>query len=295
MKWALLAIVPFVTCACAAGDDPESPDARPADTGARDSTADSDATIDSTVDSAVDSSLDSADASDTLDATSTDATDADGEADAGDSGAPYRHTITVDGTNDFDVADKLTTTSTGYDAYVTWDATSLYVGYYGVDIGSGATTSKWVFVYIDVDPSASTGATTGEQYNHQRPKFPTGFSADYYYAWKTDDSYAQFKKYATGAWSTATSTIAKARDSAKSFVDIKIPLADLGSPTKFSVVTMMMNEATSGEWSYAGLFSGSYTDGYYPASSGTDVPIKYWLQVDLASSAAPSALANRKP
>ena len=51
--------------------------------------------------------------------------------------SPYRHTITIDGTNDFSpTSEKLATTTTSVDAYVTWDASALYVGYVGSDLGA---------------------------------------------------------------------------------------------------------------------------------------------------------------
>ena len=77
---------------------------------------------------------------------------ADGSADSAADGSSeastptaWKHTITIDGTNDFTSDEIFTTTSdaSGYDAYMTWDATKFYVGYKGPDIAAGG--SHFVF------------------------------------------------------------------------------------------------------------------------------------------------------
>jgi hypothetical protein len=208
--------------------------------------------------------------------------------------APWRKTIVIDGTNDFVPADeKLSSTSIGYDTYATWDADALYVGYSGPDIGTSASTTKWVFVYLDRDPGGASGANKSEQYKDQAASFPTGYGAEAYFAWRTDGAFSQAKTYSAGTWSTvATPGVTVARTG--SYVEMRIPFALLGgaTPGKLGVITFMMNEGT-GQWTYAGLYSGSFTDGYYAAP--TTAPVKYWLEVDLASAAAPSAPGNRKP
>lgn len=207
-------------------------------------------------------------------------------------GGPYRHTIIIDGTNDFNAAaERFTTTSASYDAYVTWDASTLYVGYTGDDIGPTASNTKWLFVYVDVDPGAGTGASTGEKYTSEQPAFPSGFSADYYYAWRTDNQFPQFKHFTGGVWSTVTPSGVTVGSSG-SYVEIAIPFSSIGatSSPKLGIVTFMMNEASNQEAAYAGLYTGSFTDGYYPS-----IPIQYYLLADLGSSANPNASANQKP
>ncbi len=248
-----------------------------------------DTALDSEGDSGGDTALDSG--PDTaVDSESDAASDAAGDA----ATAAWSHTITIDGTNDFTADEKLTTTSSSYDAYVTWDASALYVGYTGGDIGGSASASKWLFVYLDADPAASTGASEGEQYNTQKVAFPSGFAADAYFGWRTDGDFSHFKTYSGGAWSTVSSPGVTVSRSG-SFVEMRIPFAARGgaTPAKLGVVTFMMNEAGGGEWTYAGLYGGSFTDGHYGAPA--TVPVSAWLEADLASSAPPSAPANRKP
>src|SRR5262245_26647211 len=51
----------------------------------------------------------------------------------------------IDGVNDFKADEKFVTTSigSGYEGFFAWDATRIYVGMSGSDIGSGAS-NKWV-------------------------------------------------------------------------------------------------------------------------------------------------------
>jgi hypothetical protein len=234
--------------------------------------------------------IDAADASADADAASDSASDAPAEATS-----PYRHSIAIDGTNDFSPTDeKLATTTIGFDAYVAWDASALYVGYVGADIGATASPTKWVLVYLDADPGAGTGATKTEAYGTQQQVLPTGFGADAYLAWKTDGSYTQFKVYAGGAWSVvASSGIAVQRNASSSYVEMKIPFAALGAtPAKLGVVSLMLNETTTGPWTWAGLYAGSFVDGNSPVAS--PITIGHWLRADLASSLSPNATSNEQ-
>lgn len=300
----LSAIVAALGGGCAEGDDSNAkrsdavadvPLLEIGGDGGSDTTAD--APLDTTPDSAsTDTGSDTP--SDTPSDTGAD-TASDTGADTGtDTGTGYRKTITIDGTNDFSATDEtFATTSTGYSAHLAWDAAALYVGYTGADlgVGSGASTSKWVFVYVDADPGAGTGATKTEQYKDQAATFGTGFGAEVYFAWRTDGAFSQLRKYSGGAWGAADATAVTVARSG-SFVEMRLPFAALGvAPGKLGVVTLMLNEGVggAGQWTYAGLYAGSFTDGFYAAPS--TAPTKYWLQLDLASTTAPSALSLRKP
>lgn len=209
---------------------------------------------------------------------------------ASDAVTAYRHTITIDGTNDFTAsAEKLPTTTSSYDAFVTWDDSAIYIGYSGGDVSASSST-KWLFVYFDVDPGASTGATTTEQYATQKHTLP--FGADYYYAWRSDGLFPQQKKYASGSWSTTAASATANRSG--SYVEIKIPFSTFGStPSVLGVTTFFLNEASGGEWTYAGLYGTSFTDGY----SGATAPktIANYLKVNLASAASPSSATYKAP
>jgi len=209
---------------------------------------------------------------------------------------PYRHTVTIDGTNDFNAtAEKLTTTTAGFDTYVSWDDNALYFGYVGSDLGAGATANKWVLVYVDVDPGTANGATKTEAYGTQQHTLPSGFAADVYFALKTDESFQQLKKYSAGTWTTvATSGVTFKRTASSNFVEIRIPFSALtATPSRLGVLGFMLNEETTGPWTWAGTWNGSFIDGNSPIA--TPKAIGNWLQVDLSSAASPSAAANKKP
>jgi hypothetical protein len=206
---------------------------------------------------------------------------------------PYRHTIAIDGTNDFAAADVFTTTSAGYSAFVSWDDTHVYIGYSGEDIATAAPESanKWVLVYFDTDPGFASGAVTGEQYNTQAPGFPTNFGAEYYYRWKSDDSFEDLQHY-DGAWSTTASVVDASVNG--TYMEVAIPIADLGSPSSIGVVSLMVNETSLAEGAYAGLYDGSFADGYYDVSVAP-IPMTKYLHADFASSRAPNDAENERP
>jgi hypothetical protein len=208
-----------------------------------------------------------------------------------DAGPPWKHTIVVDGVNDYYLAqEKFQTTSIGYEAFITWDDSNIYVAYTGPDIGSTASPDKWLFVYIDVDPGMATGPASAERYNTQAPKFPTGFGAEFYMRWRTDNTDAAIKKWdSTGASWTFVTTMGT-RQKLGGFVELRIPRSTLGTSTKFGLVSFMLNEKPAGEWTYAGLYLDNFVDGYSAAK-----PLTKYLLIDTTSPAAPNATSRIKP
>ena len=204
---------------------------------------------------------------------------------------PYRHTIVIDGMDDFAAGDTFTTTSApSYVARVTWDDQNLYVGYSGPDLSTQTTdaSTKWLFVYLDTDPGAGTGAAQSEQYNTQRATFPAGFGAEYYARYKCDGTFTTLQHYAAGTWTAATPSPAVAQ--AGPYVELAIPLAAIGAGAKLGVVTWMINEKQLAEGSYAGLYTGNFTDGY-----ASDLAITKYLRADFTSSRVPDDPANVAP
>jgi len=203
---------------------------------------------------------------------------------------PYAHTIAIDGTDDFAVADRFATTSTAYAARVSWDAQNVYVGYAGPDLDPAAldTSSKWLFAYLDLDPGAGTGSTTSVTYNTQHATFPAGFGAELYARWKCDGTFHSLERYQAPSW-TADATVVPAAQ-AGTYVELAIPRSVLGSATTIGLVTWMINEKQSFEGSFAGLYAGNFTDGYAMA-----LPITTYLKIDFAAARAPNDAANQAP
>jgi hypothetical protein len=241
-------------------------------------------------DSAPDVTKDASDASDASD-TSPDVVD------AAETPTVVRHTIAIDGTNDFVAAtEKLPTTTTAFDAYVTWDASAIYVGYVGADLGATASNTKWLFIYLDRDPGAATGATKTAQYASQQHTLPNGFGAETYYAIKADGSFSQLKIWSGTSWDiAATNPVTQARNATSNYVEVKLPLSVLGgtAPSMVGVVTFLLNETSGGEWTWAGLWNGSFVDGTSLATS--PLKISAYLQADWSSTVAPNSTSNKKP
>jgi hypothetical protein len=210
----------------------------------------------------------------------------------------WSHTINIDGTNDFDAAgETFATTSAAYSAYVTWDATNLYIGYQGDDVAA-ADAHKWILVYFDVNPGAGSGTPTraakGIDYNNlgasadQQPTFPTGYGAGFHLRWNTNDSIFDTQQYSASTWS-AVATPGTSKSRSGKYIEFAIPLATLGNPTAVGVITMMLNENTGSEWTYAGIYGGNFTDGKNPN------PFTSYLKADFTSSKAPTDASNKKP
>ncbi|MEJ7596704.1 MAG: hypothetical protein WKG01_02240 [Kofleriaceae bacterium] len=204
--------------------------------------------------------------------------------------AAYSHTITIDGNDDFVAADTFTTTSASYTAKVSWDSEHVYLGYAGPDLDPAApqAATKWLFAYVDVDPGAATGAITSQLYRTQRAAFPSGFGAEYYARWKCDASLVSLEQHQAGDTWVSAATPASARTG--TFVELAIPRAVLGPATTIGVVTWMINEQDGVEASYAGLYTGNFTDGYTAS-----LPITKYLRIDFASPRAPNDPANQVP
>jgi len=205
-------------------------------------------------------------------------------------GGPWRHTILIDGVNDFELAETFSTTTAGYAAYITWDADNLYVGYSGIDIAVDAPDSetKWVLVYVDLDPEVleGGGAPVGERYNTQEPDFPSAFAPEHYYRWKSNDSFEGLRSWTGTGWTdTAIATDAAVTGE---FMELALPRSTLGTLPSFAgVVTLMVNEKDLAEWTYAGLYDGSFTDGYFDADVAA-IPITRWLRVDFSATLPPT-------
>ena len=206
--------------------------------------------------------------------------------DAAGSASPYRHTITIDGFDDFVAAEQFTTTSSPtYSAKLSWDDDHLYLGYHGDDFVTGSAT-KWVFAYLDVDPGAATGAAASQTYNTQSATLPVGFGAEYYLRHKTDNTLTSLQMWNGTVWvATAVTPVGL---QSNGYFEMSIPRAALGSPARLGLTTWMINEGNNVESTYAGLYTGNFTDGY--AANLTT-----YASIDFASARPPNDVANRIP
>lgn len=231
-------------------------------------------------DAATSADATAADATSSADADSADATEPADAATGSDTGIiAYQHTIAIDGVNDFIVADERLATTTGgtYHGYVSWDADYVYVAMSGTDVAAN-NGARWVVVYL----GGAGGTTAGVQYNNQQPVLP--FTARYHVRWRTDNGYTHALEWSGTAWADAGWTFAGDVFQNGTFVELRIPRADIGAPTELDLHLAMVNEAGGGEWTYAGAPAASFTDGY-------DQDFARYYRFDLGAAAAPSSYA----
>jgi hypothetical protein len=193
---------------------------------------------------------------------------------------PYRHTIAIEGVDDFTAGETFATTSASFSARIAWDDVNLYIGYAGPDLDTmtGDAPQKWLFVYLD---TTTGGETQSEQYNTQRATFPTGFAADYYVRYKVNGTLTSLERNNGGTWATASPTPQVGQ--AGTFVELAIPLSSIGAGTSVGIVTYMINEKMFAEGTFAGLFSDNFVDGY-----ATNMTLTRSYTADFTSGAEPA-------
>ncbi len=171
------------------------------------------------------------------------------------------NTITIDGINDFESDEDIAGTS-GAAYYITWDADNLYLGLQAPDVASGSST-RWVNFYIDSDPQPiaanGSGTTNGLMYNTQQPALP--FTANYHLRWRANNTYTNLQVYNGSAWVDGNQTNIAASHIG-SFVEYRIPLANIGSPAQIYLVGSMINESSGSEWTYYQTPQNGHADGY---------------------------------
>lgn len=193
-------------------------------------------------------------------------------------------THVIDGTNDFAASEQLATSSSSpklYTAYISWDASKVYLGMSGDDIGPGATDKKWLLIYVDGNPG-NAGSDLGIAYDDnktattpQQAKLP--FSAGFHFRWKTGgDHYHDLQKWNGSAWAPVALSVDVKQ--AGSFIELALPRSVLGAPKKLKVDILMSVEATGDEWTYAVTPKDGWTDGRFPAPQS--IPKYYEFDLD---------------
>jgi hypothetical protein len=171
------------------------------------------------------------------------------------------HTIIIDGNNDF-AADEDVPGTSGSTWYFTWDASNFYFGVNASDVNSGSST-KWVLLYLDADPRqnplSGSGTSTGQNYNTQTPGLP--FNADYHLRWKADNTFTDLMSWNGSSWVGGNNSGVQAFQSG-TFVEYKIPRANLGSPAQVYVCGAMINEQAFVESTFFLTPQSNGPDGY---------------------------------
>jgi hypothetical protein len=203
----------------------------------------------------------------------------------------YARTITIDGQNEFvDAENAIATTDAVYTAYLSWDATNIYVGLKGADVGTPSATS-YVHLYVRAGGSPATSTTRdtlgGNEFGTEN--LPTSFSHHVY--WRTDDADPNRARYWTGTnWGNAPAlsasiALAKGGSGADTFVEIAIPRSGAGgAPQGLNNVTQLLL--------VGGLAKASANALSFP---GGGAIFARYIDANMASFVAPNASSNVKP
>ena len=201
------------------------------------------------------------------------------------------HTITIDGTNDFDTDEDFTTSTNGYTAYCTWDQNNLYLGYTGSAIGSEESSGKWIIWFIDVDPQESpkTGNGTDDAPSFNTQDWTLPFYADYFFQYRTDEGYYALKSWNGSSWQSSSFNGSMWDNDGANYFELRLPLSDIGSPNKIYILGYFINEASGSEWTFA-----SWPDNSLDGGDGYKSPgnFSHWYGYNLENNVSPDAPAN---
>jgi hypothetical protein len=200
----------------------------------------------------------------------------------------YLHTITIDGANDFLTTAERFGTSTmdgnptppdnSYYGFVCWDASYLYVGLQGPDVASNNPDKLWL-LYIGGTP----GATSGYLYGTQQPSLP--FAARWHLHWGAANNDVAAYVYNSG-WTDAGWNFTGDVSKSGSYVEMRVPLADIGTPNSVQLHMSVINRTTGSESSYGAAPSASFID-------GADPDYQSYFEFDLTAGLAPNAYMPR--
>ncbi len=225
---------------------------------------------------AVDSDTDSESDTDTdADADADADTDADTDSDT-DTDTEWSHTITIDGDPGEWTQDEAFAT-TGGTTWITWDATTLYVGIDHPDVATGSS-DHWVLIYVGNGGGEASGVT----FNTQQPAISAPMS--HLVRWKADDSYSSLMSWSGQAWVDNPGLLGTGGSDWEEgiAVEFAIPFSMLGVSDTFDVHVNWLYEGTGFESTYSPTPDGSHSDEYDPDYSQT-------LLFDRRESQAPTA------
>lgn len=169
------------------------------------------------------------------------------------------HTITIDGTLDFNnTTERILTTSasTGYTNWITWDDDYLYIGYDGDDIDVG---TRKLVVYFSTN--TNTGYAYGVKYSDQWPVLP--FKADFVFNFLADWNWdsAEWNGSQWNWTGTEPFPMTSAVDIFRSsdYLEFRIAKTNLGSTPWLDVYVQFVGEDISR--TYGAIPDDTLTDG----------------------------------
>lgn len=208
----------------------------------------------------------------------------------------YAHTITFDGAigaDEYAATETFGTSSsaTGYNTKVTWDADNLTIAYTGPDVSSTSDAAdKLLVLYVGDANHPIQGTRTGVTYGNIHYTLP--FSATYVINWQSDWNNFNNARWTGSSWSwtnplgmtqaTSTGINQLARNLNNSTLEMRIPRAALGT-NKVNLLWHFVNKKPNGQWTY----------GMAPASTGTDgnssnIVFSRYYTLDLTQASSPA-------
>ncbi|MEZ5199276.1 MAG: hypothetical protein R2764_23710 [Bacteroidales bacterium] len=146
------------------------------------------------------------------------------------------HSIGIDGINDFQTESELMLIQS-HSLYITWDDNNLYVGFYDMDLNSEGD----LFVNIDTDQLAGSGATTGSwgRVNFANPHLP-----EYQVAIEGGGGSMQVNNWNASSWNyPGNGAIGNSYEgwASNGLTELLIP-GDLGDPEGFAISVHISGE-----------------------------------------------------
>lgn len=99
--------------------------------------------------------------------------------------------------------------------------------------------------------------------------------------WRLDNNFLAVWQYTGSSWASTSIPISLYHQG--TFVESRIALSDLGSPTSLHIATFLANAQSGSEWTYAGMPDNSFTDGF-------DRDVGHSLLADFNSSNPPNMI-----
>lgn len=170
--------------------------------------------------------------------------------------AVYRHTIKMDGANDFLPGETFMTSSGGYSAFIAWDRSALYLGMQGAQIPKKEqNTGLFAMTYL-AWPGAS-GTMSAQTYSAVSPTLD--FAATHYVRWNGDQSGASVFTYTgPGQWEESKFNNSQGQEFRQNgeFLEMKVPFETsfaepVSAELPLKLVMFLLNETTNAESTYA--------------------------------------------
>jgi uncharacterized repeat protein (TIGR01451 family) len=160
------------------------------------------------------------------------------------------HPITVDGDLSDWAGDEYLETDGGYDLYLTWDATNLYLGLSGAYLGDTGGQDSSFFACFDTNLTAGSGAAAD---GYGNVAFNTNlFAPEFCYYFAGGGGWFEWSSWNGAAWdwqgwdNTGTYYNWPGNPAPLPGSELTIPRSNLGNPTQVGVVAWLTAESPSG-------------------------------------------------